>query len=383
MVISITPHARDNFNDLSTLTIKHANGKIDTPNRLVNRYDLNAKNEIGADIPLTRISKSFMIQESLNPEKLNNVLTKNGYLGELLNKFHPIQSRIDPDSLTLLYPSLTAESMGHLDSKKKKIEFTRFFCNLANQLGLESIVLPAIDNIIEMDAQVSKHGLQLIPVLELREETLIFEKQMENCQKIGNQNIPLIALKFAQYPSANKTYDYIMDNFENIHDKQKQAMMMVDTPRALYSDKTYNVSAPHYGSFFTADLVVEGYTGGGGGNTNKSVRLFCKNDLVTPKIEPRDNKFDVQTEKQVFSNDPKLEELFEKMATHNLTEDDWKNNRPKYLSRVHENVQTRSEFQNLHDNIESNSTKDYLGEKHDMNSVVRKHLEPRFQTKLD
>jgi len=52
MVISITPHARDNFNDLSTLTIKHANGKIDTPNRLVNRYDLNAKNEIGADIPL-------------------------------------------------------------------------------------------------------------------------------------------------------------------------------------------------------------------------------------------------------------------------------------------------------------------------------------------
>ncbi len=383
MVISITPHARDNFNDLSTLTIKHANGKIDTPNRIVNRYDLNAKNEIGADIPLTRISKSFMIQESLNPEKLNNVLTKNGYLGELLNKFHPIQSRIDPDSLTLLYPSLTAESMGHLDSRKKKIEFTRFFCNLANQLGLESIVLPVIDNIIEMDAQVSKHGLQLIPVLELREETLIFEKQMENCQKIGNQNIPLIALKFAQYPSANKTYDYVMDNFENIHDKQKQAMMMVDTPRALYSDKTYNVSAPHYGSFFTADLVVEGYTGGGGGNTNKSVRLFCKNDLVTPKIEPRGNKFDAEQEKQIFSNDPKLEKLFEKMATHNLTEDDWKNNRPKYLSRVHENVQTRSEFQNLHDNIESNSTKDYLGEKHDMNSVVRKHLEPRFQTKLD
>ena len=127
MVIYITPHARDTFNDLSTLTIKHTNGRIDTPNRLVNRYDLNAKNAIGADIPLTRVSKSFMIQESINPNKLHNILTKNGYLGELLNKLRPIQNRIVPDSLILLYPSLTAESVKQLDTQKKKVEFTRFF----------------------------------------------------------------------------------------------------------------------------------------------------------------------------------------------------------------------------------------------------------------
>ena len=382
MVISIVPHSRDNFNDLSTLTIKHDNGTIETPNRLVNRYDLNAKNEIGADIPLTRISKSFMIQENLNPDKLNDVLTKNGYLGELLDKFRPIQSRIDSDSLTLLYPSLTSESITKLDTSKKRTDFIRFFCNMANQLGLESLVLPTIDNIIEMNTQVTKQGLQLIPVLNLKEDTLIFEKQVNACQSIGSRDIPLIALKFAQYPSANKTYDHIMDNFEDIHDKYKQGIMTVDVPRALYSDANYNVSAPHYGSFFTADLVAEGYTGGGGGITKKSVRLFCKNDLVTPVIEPRDNKFDAVQEKQVFSNDKKLEELFEKMATHNLKDEDWKNNRPKYLSRVHENVRTRSEFKNLHDNIESNSVKEYLSEKHDMNTVVRKHLEPRFQKKL-
>ena len=127
MVISIVPHSRDNFNDLSTLSVKHENGKIETPNRLVNRYDLNAKNEIGADIPLTRVSKSFMIQESLNPDKLNDVLTKNGYLGELLSKFRPIQSRIDSDALTLLYPSLTSESIAKLDTRKKRIDFIRFF----------------------------------------------------------------------------------------------------------------------------------------------------------------------------------------------------------------------------------------------------------------
>ncbi len=384
MVISVVPHSRDNFNDLSTLTIRHTNGTIDTPNRLVNRYDLNAKNEIGADIPLTRSSKSFMIQESLNPGKLNDVLTKNGYLGEVLNKFKSIQNRIDPDSLTLLYPSLTTLSMEQLDTRKKRIDYIRFFCNLANQLSLESIVLPTVDNVIEMNAQVTKQGLQLIPVIDLKEETSIFEKQVDNCLKIGNRDIPLIALKFAQYPSANKAYDHIMDNFETIHDKKKQAITMVDVPRALYSEANYNVSAPHYGSFFTADLVVEGYTGSGGraGNINKKIRLFCKNDLVTPIVEPQSNKFDAQQEKQVFFRDPKLEELFEKMSTNTLTESDWKNNRPKYLSRVHENVRTRSEFKNLHDNIDSNSVRDYLKDKHDMDTVVKKHLEPRFQKKL-
>ena len=76
MVISISPGARDEFNDLTTLKIKHKKGIIETPNRLVNRYDLNAKNAIGADIPLTRASKSFLIQESFNENKLELVLTK-------------------------------------------------------------------------------------------------------------------------------------------------------------------------------------------------------------------------------------------------------------------------------------------------------------------
>ena len=163
-----------------------------------------------------------MIQEAINPSKLVDVLTKNGYLGELLTKFRPIQNRIDPDSLTLLYPSLTSESLQNLDTRKKKTDYIKFFCNMANELNLESVVLPAIDNIIEMNTQVTKHGLQLIPVIDLKEDTPIFEKQIDNCLKIGNRDIPLIALKFAQYPNANKAYDHIMDNFETIHDKKSR-----------------------------------------------------------------------------------------------------------------------------------------------------------------
>mgnify|MGYP004004978739 FL=1 len=63
MVISIRPGDRDSFNDLSKLKIYHKKGIISTPNRTVMKYDLNAKNELGADIPLTRASKCFTLQE--------------------------------------------------------------------------------------------------------------------------------------------------------------------------------------------------------------------------------------------------------------------------------------------------------------------------------
>lgn len=61
--------------------------------------------------------------------------------------------------------------------------------------------------------------------------------------------------------------------------------------------------------------------------------------------------------------------MLEKIATNTLSNEDWKENRPKYLSRVHENVRTRNEFQNLYKNIESNS-------------AISKHLKPREQKNI-
>jgi hypothetical protein len=95
MVISVHPRSRANFNDLATLKINHSKGSAETPNRVVNRHDLNAKDEIGADIPLTRTSKSFIIQEIINPEKLEYILTKNGYLGQMFSKLNRLTNRVD------------------------------------------------------------------------------------------------------------------------------------------------------------------------------------------------------------------------------------------------------------------------------------------------
>ena len=48
-----------------------------------------------------------------------------------------------------------------------------------------------------------------------------------------------------------------------------------------------------------------------------------------------------------------------------------------YLSRVHENLQTRSEFSQLQKEINSSQAKEYLSEKSDMNLIVTQHMRLR------
>jgi len=94
----------------------------------------------------------------------------------------------------------------------------------------------------------------------------------------GNQDIPIIAFKFA-----NKGCDMIMDNLDKIHESG-QATMLVDAPRSLQSP---DVSTPHYGAFIMGDIVAERYYGQIGRRVSKRNhdRLFCKNDLITPLMD--------------------------------------------------------------------------------------------------
>lgn len=375
MVIEISPHSRDNFNDLATLTIMHAHGRVETPARIVNRYDLNAKTTIGADIPLMENSGVFMLQESIDPKKLESIMTKNGFLGSMLSANSPILERIDKQNLKLFYPSLTNECSKKVKeySEIQKDNLVRFLCEVATGLGLESIVLPAIYDIGKLSVDVSRLGLQLIPSLDMRGETEEFKGQIQECTRVGCRDAPIIALEFARYASANQAYRHVMEQFDHIHD-QSQAIMMVNAPRAIYAEGYLSVSAPHYGAFFTADLSVERYGGGGGGPLSRSVRLFSKDNLTTPKIDS-DTSFDVDAEKTIFVDDPKLQEMLTRLANNTATDDDWRGGRPKALSRVHENLRSHPEFRNLNKSIASNSAREYLKEKSNMNKVVARELE--------
>lgn len=375
MVIDIDPHARDDFNDLATLTIRHGNGRVQTPGRAVNRYDLNAKTGVGADVSLMQDSGVFMLQEVINPAKLNSIMGENGFLDKMRAGGLRILDRIGDKNLKLFYPSFTAECLDVIRdySPKQQEVLVRFLCNTAIELNLESVVLQDICDINDLCAHVSKFDLQLIPSINMKIPTHEFEKRMQNCNEIGSRDIPMIALQFAGYPAANKAYDYVMERFDDIHEGC-QGVIMVNAPRAIYAKTYRSVSAPHYGAFFAADLSVERY-GGAGGVPNRTVRLFSRDNLSAPKTS--EMSLDVDAEKTVFGNDPKLQELFVRVARNTTTEDDWKGGRPKYVARVHECIRTHPEFRALHDNIESNSARTYLGEKDDMDVIVNRDLDRR------
>lgn len=307
MVISITARERTEFNDLSILSIKHSRGSFESPNRVINRHDLNTKDQIGADIPLTRTSKSFIIQEIVNPDKLDLLLNKNGYLGQLLTREKILLRRVNnSQSLIFFYPSLTAEALRILTDSDNIQGYVRFFC--ATQMRLEAILLPTFGNLDEVTKFNSKKNLQLIPVLDIKGEMPNLSKEFQECRSAGSQDIPIIGFKFATYPNANKGYDMVMDNLDKIHENG-QATMLVDASRSLQSPDCLNVSTPHYGAFIMEDIVAERYYGQIGRRVSKRdhVRLFCKNDLITPLIDDilKSKKFELDSELRVFYRDKK------------------------------------------------------------------------------
>lgn len=381
MVISISPRGRDSkFNNLATLKIKHSKGKFTTPNRIVNKHDHSAKDAIGANIPLTRTSNSFIIQENIDPDILNNIFTVNGYLGQMLTKTKTWPEKVgNKNALIFLYPNLTKEANKELNTPAKRIKFAKFFSALALELGLESVMLPVVNSFSEIKSSVNLKDLQIIPVIDLQDKTEDFTKKFNECKNEESEDIPILAFKFAPYPRANLAYDMIMEEFNKLHEKSK-AVMIVNSERYLRSSKSLNVSGPHYGSFIVSDLIAEKFITVRGSSLTKSVRLFCKDDLVNlPNTNDNiSSKFDIQKEKHIFDNDPKLQELLSKLVENNTVDSDWKYSRPFYLSRVHENVRTREEFSELKKNIESETSKDYLQEKPDMNTVINEHLKNKL-----
>ena len=100
---------------------------------------------------------------------------------------------------------------------------------------LESIVLPAIYDIVKMSADVSKLGLHRIPSLNMKGETEEFKGQIQKCIKAGGHDVLIIALEFARYVNANQAYKYMMKQLDHIHER-RQAVMRVNTPRAIYAE---------------------------------------------------------------------------------------------------------------------------------------------------
>lgn len=369
MVIEVRPHARDSFHDLAKLTIQGKGSSIQTPVRATNKYDYNAKNQIGANISLMDQSSCFLLQEKINPDKLKSIKNENGYMAKVVSKTTDIFDRFN-NGMKLFYPSFTLDAQKIIMasySDKNKATLIQFLCDVALDLKQEVLILPTIWDVAKITKIALQSDLQFIPVLNMRDPTLNFKKNVKMCIDEESNNVPILALKFSRYATANLAYRHMMAMLDTIHERA-QAVMMVDSPRAIYQEMYNNVSALHYSPFFVADITAEIYTGGGGSPKHNSVRLFSKENLATPYADL--SKFDIEQEKDIFKHDPKLQSLLTRIATEKLTKTDWTNSRPRYLSRIHEHIRSHQEFQIMQKNIDSNSTRDYLNDKPDMAQVI-------------
>lgn len=69
--------------------------------------------------------------------------------------------------------------------------------------------------------------------------------------------------------------------------------------------------------------------------------------------------------------------MLKRIIDNAVDNSDWLYNRPSYLSRVHENIRTKEEFEIFKKHIESDAALDYLNDKKDMNNIVSSHLKDR------
>lgn len=341
---------------------------------MINRYDLNAKNKSGVDIPLMQQSHAFMFQEKISPKKLESIMNQNGFMHEMCMTGHEVLNKIGDENLKLFYPSPTQDAMFKVFryTERQRHDLVRFLCHVAIELDMESVMLPVIYGLDVMARHVSKMGLQLIPSLDMTEDITDFKKWVDTCMAIGSRDIPLLALRFATYTKANHAYDYLGSKFDDLHE-QKQAVMVVDTRRSVPAKAYKSVSALHYGALLTADMSAEMYLGSGGGPGSRTLRVFSKDNLSVPHAEDG-VQFDPNTEKMVFENDPQYQELFARIVTNQTDDADWTQGRPMAAVRLHEVARSHPEFNNLVQSIKSNSARDYLHDKPVMNEVIAKEL---------
>lgn len=375
MGITVVPKERDETTDLSKLEIKFSRGSIESPSRFITKVDLNAKDGIGADIPLSRTRKLFLYEEYINPKKMKRILTENGYLGVFQANFKNFLSRVEgSDALRLVYPKFTKDGLAALESmgESSQNKIWAFYFNLISELstGKDSIdgFFVQYSHLTESARRyISKQNLPFIPTINIRDDYWTIRNQLTEYSSMPSSLVPFIGLSYSTMSGSNLAYQEAISMLDSLHESGK-GFITTDSPRV--SGKGVldpDVSALHYSNFIVADLAAERiYGGGGGGEPN--IRLFEKGDLAVPLIDGAHNSNEHTGEGNFLQSDPKLQRLLQSMFEGNISASDAF--RATYLSRVHENIVTGKEYENMRRSIATNELSNYRTEKHRINALL-------------
>ncbi len=195
--------------------------------------------------------------------------------------------------------------------------------------------------------------------------------------------VPFLGVTYASYRSAYLSYKSILASRQALHESGKgvmvlQALRTVPTSAEAFRD----LSAPHYASFLIADAVGERYSlrippkerpkGG-----PRIARLFRRSELALPAVAPGTPLSEYAGEDAPFSGDPKVYELFKRTAQGLNTPEDWKDNRPPSLSRLHETINSASEYELMREALVKSELGAYMRQKRRLSELIGREREGR------
>lgn len=376
MGITIVPKERDEASDISRLEIKFPRGSIESPSRFITQVDLNAKDGIGADIPLSRTRKLFLYEEFINPQKIEKILNENGYLATFKTNFRNFLSRVErADALRLVYPKFTVKGLSALEkiNESSKEKVWNFLFQLINELanGKDAIdgFLVQYDHLTQAGkGYIAKQNTPFIPTIDIHGEYLVVKRQLYTYKTMPSSLVPFIGLSYSTLSRANLAYQEAISMLDALHESGK-GFITTDSPR-VSGIRVFDpdVSALHYSNFIVADLAAEKKYGGGGGN-EPNVRLFERGDLAIPTLHGAHNPNEHSGEDAFLQEDPKLRTLLNNMFQGNVSASD--KSRAAYLSRIHENIISGKEYSDMRKNIASNELAHYRAGKHRMDLMLQ------------
>lgn len=381
MGVDVIPKDRDNSTDITHLTVKYKKGTFETPNRFVNRNDLNAKSDIGADIPLTRVRKCFVHEVAINPEVIENIQKRNGYLGEFKEEINKYIVRVqNTGTLKAVFPRITSDATTILKSSDEaQSKVVNFLFQLMSEFG-DSVDLFMYQVEKFTPQQVNYLNTQnspYVPIIDIHHDKVIKTLVPQYMQQSPSM-VPFIGFTYASFTSANLSFDYLMTNMDKIHESNK-GIITVGAPRTMGKDELdQDVSAPHYSSFLISDIVSEKYETGfrkkqpavNNQPSNAPPRIFEKGDLTVPVIPSGHSEKEHEGEDELFLNDTGLLDLFWRTVKGENTELDIKKKRVHPMSRVHESIITNLEFENMRKSILSQELTTYRKNKFRLNKLL-------------
>ncbi|MHB1440742.1 MAG: hypothetical protein ACYCSO_06940 [Cuniculiplasma sp.] len=378
MGITVIPKERDQTTDLTKLEIKFKGGDVESPSRFITKVDLNSKDRIGADVPLSRTRRLFLYEEWINPNKISRILCENGYLATFLTNFRNFLQRVEKGNpLKLIYPKFTADGLKDLKNmgEVKKTKVWEFIFQAISELSIDKNTIDGFciqyDYLTDAAKKyVMKQSLSFIPTMDIHGPIKNVEKQLDTYSSMPSSIVPFIGLSYSSFTRSNLGYQHAISILDGLHENGK-GFITLDSPRisGRYSSDP-DISALHYSNFIVADLVAERVYNGGSPNTQRSVRLFDRSELAVDPIQSGSNVKKHEGECEFLQMDLKLNALLNKMFEGNINDSDI--TRATDLSRVHENIITEKEYGNMRKSIANSELINYRKEKHRIDLLLSK-----------